>query len=797
MSRNRWSARLLGTGPVIGKADEPGLVLIQLDGVGDEVFRRALEDGKMPFLRHLLEDEGHSRHPLYSGMASNTPCFQAEFFYGVKSAVPGFGFLHPDLDRVAVMSHPAAASALERRLKEQGHRGLLEGGSAWSDILSGGAAESHFVSATAGLDVLLRALQPARWIGLVLWHGWSVVRVGANLVAETALALTDFVRGTLVGRHLVQELRFIPERLLVTALLREIVTAGACVDADRGLPVVHLNLLGYDEHAHRRGPDSKFAAWTLRGLDRTVKRVWWAAHRSRNRDYQVWIYSDHGQEPVTAYTRLHGEDVGDAIRRLWNEGRDAPTSPRPSSSPDARPERSGRPRWIAQELPDWMTTAAPPPVDDAVERAPEGELQVVHKGPIGHVYFPSPVAAGVRNAFGLRVANEAHVPLVLAPDGDGALAWTSDGRRRRLPQDAAAVFGADHPHLERVTRDTLRLVRHEWAGDLTLMTWKPDGALSFKLENGAHGGPGPRETTSFFVVPPETTPRVPDDRTLRPAELRDLALELLDPDQAHLPARPEDHRPRRSGKAVRLRLMTYNVHGCRGMDGRFSVERISRVIARMRPDIVCLQEVDCVRPRSGGVDQAHEIAARLENDYDFHGVREVDDGTFGDAVLAAHPVTRVRSGPLPALDTRLNLEERGALWVEVDIDGHPVQVINTHLSILERERRLQVDALIGEWLEEIDGPLVVAGDFNATSDSYTGRRLSSRLCDVALERPTRERRRLRTWSGRVPLRRIDHVFVSDQFRVLGAEVPRTRLSRAASDHLPLVVDLEWEPADGR
>ena len=73
------------------------------------------------------------------------------------------------------------------------------------------------------------------------------------------------------------------------------------------------------EHAHRRGPDSRFALWTLRGIDRTVRRVWLAAHRSRHRDYRIWIYSDHGQERVRPWSIVHGEDVSDAIRRVWRE----------------------------------------------------------------------------------------------------------------------------------------------------------------------------------------------------------------------------------------------------------------------------------------------------------------------------------------------------------------------------------------------------------------------------------------------------------------------------------------------
>jgi endonuclease/exonuclease/phosphatase family metal-dependent hydrolase len=148
------------------------------------------------------------------------------------------------------------------------------------------------------------------------------------------------------------------------------------------------------------------------------------------------------------------------------------------------------------------------------------------------------------------------------------------------------------------------------------------------------------------------------------------------------------------------------------------------------------------------------------------------------------------SGPLPRIASKLNLEDRGVLWVEVEIDGLVVQVLNTHLSIHERERRLQVRELVGDrWLRhpECAGPVVLAGDFNASGDSYTARRIEEVLRNSL---PTGQSGAdHQTWSSRIPVRRIDHVFTSPQFRVRSVEVPRTRLTRVASDHLPFVVDL--------
>src|SRR5690606_28994450 len=103
------------------------------------------------------------------------------------------------------------------------------------------------------------------------------------------------------------------KRVLVCIGLRELLTIGVKIDAFRGLPVVHVNFLGYDEQAHRRGPSSAYAHWSLKGIDRAVKNICRAAHRSARRDYQVWIFSDHGQEATTPYERLCPEGLEHAI----------------------------------------------------------------------------------------------------------------------------------------------------------------------------------------------------------------------------------------------------------------------------------------------------------------------------------------------------------------------------------------------------------------------------------------------------------------------------------------------------
>lgn len=240
------------------------------------------------------------------------------------------------------------------------------------------------------------------------------------------------------------------------------------------------------------------------------------------------------------------------------------------------------------------------------------------------------------------------------------------------------------------------------------------------------------------------------------------------------------------------RIVTYNVHRCRGGDGRLSPSRIAEVIASCQPDIVALQEVDVGRRRSGGIDQAEVIARELGMQMHFHPAFHVLEERYGDAILTAHPSEIVRAANLPGLQHYPGMEARGALWAKVEIDEREVQIINAHIGLLAWERKIQVEALLGpDWLGNgaCRDPVILLGDFNAIPRSRAYRRLAQRLRDA--QRVSHNIVRT-TFPARLPVMRLDHIFVSPSIRVLRTEVVRTPLARIASDHLPLVMDFEIE-----
>ena len=246
------------------------------------------------------------------------------------------------------------------------------------------------------------------------------------------------------------------------------------------------------------------------------------------------------------------------------------------------------------------------------------------------------------------------------------------------------------------------------------------------------------------------------------------------------------------------RILTYNVRHCLGIDGQLSPARIANVIAACQPDVVALQELDVNRARTGGVDQARVIADALRMHLHFYPAIRVMEESYGDAILTTRPSKLVKAELLPSWGWRAFVEPRGALWVSIDVGGIEIQVINTHLGVLEAPRVRQADGLLGpDWLSHpaCREPVILAGDFNAVPGSRAYKRLAGRLRDAQTCPGTS--RRQPTFPSRAPFLRLDHVFVGRSIEVLKAEVIRTPLARIASDHLPLLVDFRVITAEQR
>jgi endonuclease/exonuclease/phosphatase family metal-dependent hydrolase len=242
--------------------------------------------------------------------------------------------------------------------------------------------------------------------------------------------------------------------------------------------------------------------------------------------------------------------------------------------------------------------------------------------------------------------------------------------------------------------------------------------------------------------------------------------------------------------ALKLRVATYNVHGCVGMDRQRSEARIAEVIAQLSADIVGLQELDLSRQRSAGVDQTGMIAEQLGWHSYFHPAMRRGDECYGLAILSRYPLTFRRAAELPGTAPFFCREDRAAIGMDVTTNLGTVHIINTHLGLGWRERLLQAQLFTStEWHAAIagDAPLILLGDFNSLPGSLPYRALTRYLRDVReFVRATHPIGTFPTW---FPALAVDHIFVNAALQPLSLTVHRSTVARIASDHFPLVAEL--------
>ncbi len=233
---------------------------------------------------------------------------------------------------------------------------------------------------------------------------------------------------------------------------------------------------------------------------------------------------------------------------------------------------------------------------------------------------------------------------------------------------------------------------------------------------------------------------------------------------------------------MRLRLVSWNIHSCVGSDGVYDPDRIAAVLADLDPDIIGLQEVDWRREPIAGVDQFQHLAATLGLTA-VAGPNLVDHrGAYGNGLLTSLEIVDVVNVDL-AFGSR---EPRGAIDALLRADGGRVRATVTHLGLTWRERRRQLRDLASH-----------------LTDNETGEDARVLLADLNDWRPPRLTRcplhrehyalasTMRTFPARLPLFALDRIYLGPKPRSVEQVAVDSGEARRASDHLPIVVDVEW------
>jgi endonuclease/exonuclease/phosphatase family metal-dependent hydrolase len=234
-----------------------------------------------------------------------------------------------------------------------------------------------------------------------------------------------------------------------------------------------------------------------------------------------------------------------------------------------------------------------------------------------------------------------------------------------------------------------------------------------------------------------------------------------------------------------VRVVTYNVHKCVGIDGRERPDRIAGVLEEVGADVIALQEVVNVEGAAPELDQARYLAGKLGLSYAIGEARELRGGRYGNVVLSRFPMRIVCNHDI----TVRGRERRAVLHMDVEVEGcGTLHVFNVHLGTSFVERRHQGRRLVDQQVlmnQDLKGAKILLGDFNEWTPGLASQLVAAHLKSVDVQSYFRRRH---TYPGVFPFLHLDHIYYDERLTLEKLLVHRTRLAVMASDHLPLVAD---------
>jgi hypothetical protein len=485
-------------------------LIVQIDGLSRGVLEQAMASGYTPFLKQLLRRHGYRLERMTVGLPTSTPAFQMAAMYGVRPDIPGFHYF--DRQRQSDIHFPRRGHAAWVEAKHAaGRRGILQGGSAYGCVFTGGADNSLFTFTTltrpSGRGVLA-ALSPF----IVL--GWVCLKSLARTIVELAKVLPRFVWHPMKG----YSRRWFTIKVGISVWVRELFTMGVSRDLYAGTPAVYVNYLDYDEAAHAFGPRSRAALVTLRRVDRAIRQLWRVMRRVPEHQYDLYILADHGQTNCKPYRDITGGQRFERwiFEELLNQpvGSEAP-APRPQESGlthGIRTRRRGTTGLFQQFLnyidEDFFRR------DDPEAHEQDG-VRVISAGPNALFYVlkakePLDNDALEQRFPGLaeKLSQSAGVGFVLARSKNGPVCF-SRGKRYQFAESGPGPF-ADRADAALVAQGIVDLMRMPSAGDLVIYGIDaPAGHVSFIPEFGSHAGPSHDELHTFIMRPAKVKLRLP------------------------------------------------------------------------------------------------------------------------------------------------------------------------------------------------------------------------------------------------------------------------------------------------
>jgi uncharacterized membrane protein YvlD (DUF360 family) len=295
--------------------DAPGIVFLEIDGLGLPVLRRAMRDGNAPTLARWVGDRTHRLAQWETDLSSQTGASQAGILLGSNDDIPAFRWVEKETAKLVACSGPPDCAEIERR--HSAGRGLLaDGGASRGNLLSGEA--EHVILTVSRMDAEKRANPGYR---AFFANGFNVVRAlvlfGWEVVLEWSAADRAKRRDVRPRGHRGGLYPFMRAALCV--VVRDLIVYGVLTDMMKGRPAIYATFSSYDEVAHHSGLERADTLEALRKLDQQFGRIE-RARAYAARPYAIVVLSDHGQTQGATFKQRNGYGLDELVERSLSQG---------------------------------------------------------------------------------------------------------------------------------------------------------------------------------------------------------------------------------------------------------------------------------------------------------------------------------------------------------------------------------------------------------------------------------------------------------------------------------------------
>jgi uncharacterized membrane protein YvlD (DUF360 family) len=504
--------------------DVPGVILFEIDGLGEGVLREALRDGHAPTIARWLSDGSHHLLGWECDLSSQTGASQAGLLLGSNWDMPAFRWYEKESGRTMVSNHPADAAEIERRRSSD--EGLLaDAGTSRGNMFSGGAPRC-----TATMSVI-RDRSRSKSADLFAYFSDPY-----GFMRTIALSLGDMFEERRAARrqrrngaeHVARGGAYPLIRATIAVIMRDLVTALLVADIVEGVSVSYATFVGYDEVAHHSGIREPDALTVLRRHDRQLARLERATAQAP-RPYHLVVLSDHGQTQGRPFRQRYDETLEQVVRGALAQGDvHAPAAIDEAwgdigavlADASQEPSLGGRVLARATRSRSVEGTVALGPNREALaersstERAEQSdEAIVLASGCLGLIYLPSSAermtAEQITEAHPQLLRTLAAHPgigfVMVRSQAHGAIALGAGGSRRLQDE---TIEGED-PLSGFDPTAAQHLLRHDsfpHCPDILVNSMydpQANEVAPFEEFMGSHGGLGGPQTRPFAVVPHE------------------------------------------------------------------------------------------------------------------------------------------------------------------------------------------------------------------------------------------------------------------------------------------------------